>query len=148
VSQDTHDQAMELFDRARLLDLRGAPEAARETYDAAAELEERAADAVPESEPRTRGILRVGAVTLWVQAGKLARAESLARRYLAEPLLPGFHRELHAMLNDIRRRRVEMRDLPVEPEERTAALTVALREAEANLAAGKVWLRPLRSKAA
>jgi hypothetical protein len=147
MSQDLHDRAMELFDEARLLELRGAPEAAREKYEAAAEIEERAAAAVAADEPRTRGILRVGAVSLWMQAGKLDRGEALARRYLSEELAPGFHRELHELLNDIRRRRAEMRDIPVEPDERAADLADALRKAEANLGDGKVWLRPIRSKA-
>lgn len=147
MSQDVHERAMEIFDDARLLELRGAPEAAREKYEAAAELEEHAAELVTTSEPRTRGILRVGAVSLWMQAGKLERADTLARRYLSEELAPGFHREIHELLNDIRQRRAEMRDIPVEPDERAAALTRALRNAEAALEAGKVWLRPIRTKA-
>jgi len=147
VNQDPHDRAMEIFDEARLLELRGTPEAAREKYEAAAEIEEHAADLAAKNEPRTRGILRIGAVSLWMQAGKLEHADGLARRYLSEELASGFHRELHELLNDIRHRRVETRDIPVEPDERTAELTNALRNAEAALGEGKVWLRPIRTKA-
>jgi len=94
-------------DEARLLELEGQHELARDKYRNAAVLEERCADAADEGEPRTRGILRVSAVSMWVQAGELDRGEALARRYLKEPLLPGFHRELYELLGEIRRRRAE-----------------------------------------
>ena len=58
---------MDLVDEARLLEARDAPEAAREKYEAAAALEERCADAAGSDEPRTRGILRVSAVSMWTQ---------------------------------------------------------------------------------
>ena len=70
-------------DEARLLDIAGKHEAAREKFEEAAELEAKCADIVPESEPRSRGILRVSAVSLWLQAGRLGRAETIARRYLS-----------------------------------------------------------------
>ena len=56
--------------------------------------EEAVADAVPEDRPRTRGILRISAVSLCLQAGRPSRAARLAERYLGEPLQREFAREL------------------------------------------------------
>jgi len=97
-ADDLHRRATELDGAARLLDLAGKHDAARERFGQAAELEERAADAIGIKQPRTRGILRVGAVSLWMQAHRFERAAAVARRYLAEPLGAGFHRELAALL--------------------------------------------------
>ncbi len=91
---DTHEDAMRLVSEAELLALEGLLETARERLVRAAHAEERAADAAPEDRPRTRGILRVSAVSLWLQAGRPARAAELAARYLQEPIAPAFGREL------------------------------------------------------
>ena len=91
---DAHQEAMELSTAARLLALDGRVEAARERLERAAEHEEQAAETADETRPRTRGILRVSAVSLWLQAGHPGRAASLASRYLGEPLDAAFAREL------------------------------------------------------
>lgn len=89
-----HVLAMSLAADAELLSLAGREEAAREKLERAAEHEERAADDAREDRPRTRGILRISAVSLWLQAGHPTRAVTLASRYLADPLDPTFAREL------------------------------------------------------
>ena len=89
-----HDIAMSLAAEAEFLCLDGREEAARERLERAAEHEERAADAAPEDRPRTRGILRISAVSLWLQAAHPTRAVTLASRYLSDPLEPAFAREL------------------------------------------------------
>jgi hypothetical protein len=89
-----HDAAMSLAAEAELLSLAGREEAAREQLERAAEHEERAADDASEDRPRTRGILRISAVSLWLQAGHPTRAVTLASRYLSDPLEPTFAREL------------------------------------------------------
>jgi DNA-binding transcriptional LysR family regulator len=98
---DPHRRAMDLVEEAERLAAEGLLEAARETYEEAAKLEEQAADAAGEDQPRTRGILRVSAVSTWRLARVPSRAAALARRYLAEPLTPGFAREIYEMLAEI-----------------------------------------------
>ena len=147
MNDDLHRTAMALDDQARLLDLDGKHEAAREKFEEAAVLEERCADNAGTDEPRGRGILRVSAVSMWMQAGVLDRAESAARRYLAEPLLPGFHRQLSAILEQIAERREESARAVEEPAERTAQLTAMLRQVEYGLANRTVPLRPIRAAA-
>jgi hypothetical protein len=136
---------MDLVDEARLLEARGTSEAAREKYEIAAALEERCADAAVVDEPRSRGILRVSAVSIWLQAGALDHAESLARRYLSEPVSPGFHRELHELLGVIHQRRVETPS--VEPPERAADLAAALRQIEEDQVRGTVRLWAIKPAA-
>ena len=85
---------------ARLRQLHGATESAREFLDSAAEQEQQCADATGDDEPRSKGIIRVGAVSSWMQSARLEAAEALAKRYLMEPILPGYYRELHKLLND------------------------------------------------
>ena len=99
------------------------------------------------AEPRTRGILRVSAVSLWMQAGCLDRAESAARRYLAEALLPGFHRELSDLLARIAERRDESATVVEEPDERTPELTATLRKVEEGFANRRVPLRRIQPAA-
>jgi len=106
---ESHRRAMALVDESRLLELAGKHEAAREKLEQAAGLEEACADAAGNEKPRTRGILRVSAVSLWLSSGRLERAELVARRYLTEPLLPGFHRELSAILSQTVERRATLR---------------------------------------
>jgi len=114
-SMDGHRQAMELVEEAERLARDGLVEAARERYQEAAKLEEGCADAAPETQPRTRGVLRVSAVSAWKLARVPEHAEALARRYLAEPIAPGFARELHELLNELQRERYPR--LPREAEE-------------------------------
>lgn len=95
---ELHERAMRLDDRATSLGRSGKLAEARAEYASAAEIEERCADGAPETAVRIRGILRVAAVSLWVQAGRRDAAERLARRYLSEPLGRGFRRELEDMV--------------------------------------------------
>lgn len=90
-----HHAAMELLAHAELLE--DDASAAHELLRAAAEVEQRVADRVPEDRARTRGVLRVSAVSIWLRAGEAARAGALAARYLAEPIGPGFARELREL---------------------------------------------------
>ena len=147
MDQTLHDRAMALFDDARLLELRGAPEAARDKYEQAAALEEQCVETVGADEPRSRGILSVSAVSLWMNAGRLDHAEDLVRRYLAGPLGPGFHRELVELLGEVRRKRAEVLSAPVVPEERAAVVAEALRKAEEDLGAGRVRFWGIKSAA-
>src|SRR5689334_7211649 len=96
---DLHQRAMALIEDAEQLFREGQREAAREKYEEAAKLEEECADKVGEEQPRTRGILRVSAVSAWRMARIPERAAALARRYLSEPISPGLARELHELLN-------------------------------------------------
>lgn len=146
MNQELHDRAMEIFDAARLLELRGAAEAAREKYEEAAALEEECSATTGDDEPRSRGITSVAAVSLWMRAGKLDHAEALVHRYLSDPM-GDFDRELLELLNEIRRQREELRSTPVEPPERTAALSDAMKKAEAGLSAGKVLLWKIKGAA-
>ena len=94
MTEDAHETAMAIASEAELLALEGRQEAGRQKLERAAQLEERAADAATMERPRTRGILRISAVSLWLQAGHPGRAAELATRYLDEPLPPDFAREL------------------------------------------------------
>lgn len=105
MDDDLHRQAMELFDEARMHTLQGAIESARAILESAAELEQQCADAIGDEEPRSRGIIRVGAVSLWMQAGRFDTAEALAKRYLSESMLSGYHGELQKLLRDMQRLR-------------------------------------------
>jgi hypothetical protein len=144
MNDELHDRAMETFDEARLFELRGSPEAAREKYEIAAALEEKCVEGIGDDEPRSRGILSVSAVSLWIHAGNLDHAEQFVRRYVSSNTGPGFQRELFELLNDIRRKREETRTAPVEPEERAAVVEDALRKAEADLGEGRVHLWAIR----
>ena len=144
MNETLHNRAMELFDEARLLELRGSPEAAREKYEAAAILEEQCADSIGDEEPRSRGIVSVGAVSLWTQAGNLDQAEELVRRYVSR-VGSSFHRELVELLSDIRRKRDELRTAPVEPDERASIVAEALRKAEQDLGEGRVRFWGIKS---
>jgi hypothetical protein len=84
-----------------------------EDRERAAEMEEAVADVVPEDRPRTRGILRVSAVSLWLQAGRPAQAAKLAERFLREPLAPEFARELDELRGRCAREAKEAERLPV-----------------------------------
>jgi hypothetical protein len=142
MTEGRHRRAMDLVEEAERLAAEGLLEAARETYEEVAKLEEDAAGAAGEDQPRTRGILRVSAVSAWRLARVPARAAALARRYLAEPLAPGFARELHEMLADIEREASV--PLPREPEERTETLLSELRRLERDLQKGQGHAAPLR----
>jgi hypothetical protein len=111
MNETLHRAAMALDAEAQLLDVAGRYEAAREKLEEAAALEEGCADDVGMDEPRVRGIVRVSAVSMWMQAALLDRAEAAGRRYLAEPLLPGFHREISALLEQIAERRKDLKRL-------------------------------------
>jgi len=102
MDQELHRRAMALFSEGRLFELRGSPEAARDRYEAAAELEERCVETVGTDEPRTRGILSVSAVSMWIDAGRFEHAEELVRRYLRGSLGAGFQRELVKLLGQKR----------------------------------------------
>lgn len=142
-----HREAMEAVDRAEALVRNGELEAARGELVRAAELEQTAADGAPVDRPKTRGILRISAVSLWARAGKLGRASELARRYLCEPIARGFARELHVLLNEIEEQRAGMERIPREPEERAAQLRARLAEIEAGIARGVVPVVPIERAA-
>lgn len=139
---------MAMLDEAIQLDLHGLVEAGREKREQAAELETRAADAVEEADVRTRGILRVSAVSLWMQAGHLERAIELGRRYLREPLSPGFARELHALVNDIEARAAGLRDVPEIADSDVSAAVARLRRLEEAIVSGSVPLVSATPRAA
>jgi hypothetical protein len=120
MSMDGHRHAMQLVEDAERLARDGLIEAARERYQQAAKLEERCADGAPEARPRTRGVLRVSAVSAWKLARVPEHAEALARRYLAEPIAPGFARALHQLLHELQREGHAL--VPREPEERSGTL--------------------------
>jgi hypothetical protein len=145
VTDERHRRAMDLVEEAEQLVREGQREAAREKYEEAAKLEQECADTVGDDQPRTRGILRVSAVSAWRMARSPERAAALARRYLTEPISPGFARELHDLLNQIERERAEESAyFPREPEECAEALLEELRRLEADLSRGRVWLTPIR----
>jgi hypothetical protein len=93
---------------------------------------------IGDDEPRSRGVVGVGAVSLWMRAGKLDHAEELVRLYLSRPINPGFERELLELLNEARRSRDETSAVPVEPDERATVVVDALRKVEEDLGAGRV----------
>jgi hypothetical protein len=137
---ELHDRAMATMDRAEKLAREGRGEASREEHEKAAELEQRAADAVPEDRPRTRGILRVGAVSLLMRAGHLTRAAGLARRYLEQPLAPGYARQLHELLSSIELELDAVSHTPPIPSEQVDAFLEQLKQLEERIARGDVPL--------
>ena len=93
-----HSAAMALADRGDEL-----RRSALGFYAEAAALEEQAANAVPVDQPRTRGVLRVSAASLWAQAERWEHATALIHRYLNEPLGEGFKNELRILLAGLTR---------------------------------------------
>lgn len=131
---DLHEDAMALVSEAEGLALAGRIEAARQILERAAAIEERAADASPVERPRTRGILRVSAVSLWLQAGHPARAAKLAARYLDEALAVEFGRELDEIRVMCAREAEAARRLPVVD----ASVAARAKEREDALARGEI----------
>jgi hypothetical protein len=97
MDNDLHNEAMATMDAGRLLALSGSDSEARAKYAEAALLEERCIDTTTAEQPRSRGILSVSAVTLWLWAGRQKEAEALIARCLLMPLGDGFKRELEHM---------------------------------------------------
>jgi len=89
----------------------------------------------------------VSAVSLWMQAGRPDQAESAARRYLSEQLLPGFHRELADLFVRIAEQREESARVVAEPDEREAELMATLRKVEEGFANRRVPLRRVQPAA-
>jgi hypothetical protein len=81
-----HTESEMLASQAEALRLRGNHASATDLYRRAAELEERALEALDPSRPRTRGITAVSALSLWHKAGSDEDVHRLARQVLAEPL--------------------------------------------------------------
>jgi hypothetical protein len=145
--ESLHDRALERMDRGDALIREGRLEAGREEYERAADLEQQAADTVPEEQPRTRGILRVAAVSLWMRAGRLLEAAGLARRYLGASILTGYARQLHELLSAIEGQRAAMRlAIPI-PEEHAAAFLERVKLREERLRSGDIDLVPLPTAA-
>ncbi|MBX3273345.1 MAG: hypothetical protein KF729_23985 [Sandaracinaceae bacterium] len=144
---DAHDAAMAAMDRAEELAREQLLEAARETYEEAAQFEQRSADAAPVDRPRTRGVLRVSAVSLWMRARRYEDAARLARRYLQEPLAAGYARELHELLNEIEARRAALGALPRVPDQQGGELLRRLKERETQIVSGIVPLVRLTNAA-
>ena len=81
-----HTESEKLAGEAEALRLRGNHSSAAEAYRRAAELEERALEALDPSKSRTRGITAVSALSLWDKAGNAEEVHRLAKQLLAEPL--------------------------------------------------------------
>jgi hypothetical protein len=138
MSDDAHRDAMALADEGEQLEAQGRMEAARARFERAALLEQRAADAVPPERGRTRGILRVSAVSAWIRARRYDDALDLARRYLTEPLSAGFARELHELVGEIEAQRRDAAHLPRVPDSDADDVVAALEKIETALAKGQV----------
>jgi len=95
-----HEKVMALVDGAEELVRQGDEAGACAKYVEAAQLEERVVASVPATRPRTRGILSRAAVSLWLCARRREDAVRLAEQYLAGSLLPGFARELRALVEE------------------------------------------------
>jgi hypothetical protein len=138
MSDETHRDAMALVDEGEQLEAQGQMEAARARFERAALLEQQAADAVPPERGRTRGILRVSAVSAWMRARRYDDALELGRRYLTEPLPAGFARELHELVGEIETQRRAVALLPHVPESDADDVVAALEKIETALAKGQV----------
>jgi hypothetical protein len=77
---------------------------ARENYKKAAYMAEVLANRAPEVAARSRGIFRVHAVSLFARGRMHKKARELAKRYLEEPLSPGFKKQLRNILEDVERK--------------------------------------------
>jgi hypothetical protein len=88
VSADFHTKAERLIEVAERLSSAGDSARARARYLEAASLEDLALSSVPESRPKTRGVLAISAVSLTLQGGDNDAAQRLAHRYLAVGGLP------------------------------------------------------------
>ncbi len=135
---DVHDKAMALVDEGELLEAQGRMEAARDCFERAAQLEQQVADAVSLDLARTRGILRVSAVSAWMRARRYDDAFELARKYLGEPISPGFARELHELLCEIDTRLSATSRLPHIPDGDADQVVAVLLKIENDLAKGHV----------
>ncbi len=78
---DTRSHKADLALQAELLERRGEHAGARELYRRAATLEEALARETSVSSPRVRGMLAIGAVSLWSAAEALPTAISLADEF-------------------------------------------------------------------
>jgi hypothetical protein len=95
-----HKQAMSTMDEAEDLLRQKRYQEATAKFAEAAGTEELAAFSVPKDKPKTIGILRRSAVTLWQLAGDHEKVAQLAREFLKEPSLPGFDQEMKYALDD------------------------------------------------
>lgn len=73
-----HTESERLAGEAEALRLRGDHSSAAEAYRRAAQLEERALEALDPSKSRTRGITAVSALSLWDKAGRAEEVHRLA----------------------------------------------------------------------
>src|SRR5258708_10286503 len=96
---------MDSYAEAQAAQRAGDTKAARQLLLKAAELESKAFDSIPEGRSKTRGIVAVSAVSLYVEAGEAKQASRLAARFLHEADLSEEHRrELIDLLVDVERR--------------------------------------------
>lgn len=92
-----HREAMDLMDRAMTLHRESL-----DIFEQAARLEQACADNVASDKHRTRGILCVSAVSLWLAAERWETARAVAEFYLGCGLLsPGFAEELHTLIRPV-----------------------------------------------
>lgn len=101
-----HQQAQVLAASAELAKTRGDSEAARSLYARAADLELEGLRQLPQSEPRSRGILAVSYTSLLFKAGLYDRAEVALCGLLADSGIPSaFRDELRELLQVTREAR-------------------------------------------
>lgn len=94
-----HQQAQALAANAELAMARGDSETARALYARAADLEQEGFRRLPQTEPRSRGILAVSYASLLFKAGLYDRAEIALCGLLADPgIPPAFRDELRELL--------------------------------------------------
>lgn len=90
MSLELHRQVEQLMSDAEELERRGLIAEAQVRYGQAAAIEVETFNLIPLDRPRTRGIVAVGAVSLYWRAGDFVRAQREAHRFLLEPAIPDF----------------------------------------------------------
>lgn len=105
MSVDAHRQAESLMALAEKLEAEGRATEAARLYFRAAQCESKAFGFIPDTRPRTRGIIAVSAVSLYLKAEAPAEAVRQANVYLAErELAPFVHQQLHELLEKAKKR--------------------------------------------
>ncbi|MBZ0120169.1 MAG: hypothetical protein K8H88_24480 [Sandaracinaceae bacterium] len=136
--RETHNRAMALVDEAGEAQASGRLKRARDLFAQAAQIEQSCADAAGGDQPRTQGILRISAVSMWREAGELGRARALAQRYLDAGLSTGFARELHELLATIDDEIAALEHVPAVSSGEAEQLLRALGPLEEEIAKGTV----------
>jgi hypothetical protein len=92
MSIDIHRRVEAIMAQAERLEADGQTDEAQPFYLEAAKLEAEVLREIPDSRPRTRGIIAVSTASLFWRAGVQHEVERIAREYLAMPDLPAFAR--------------------------------------------------------